>query len=206
MKGIAVVGDKGGIGKTTLSHLLAFGAGLNNEPATIIHTDMREPRQLYGRPYDYVDGREDADLREHIARLKKSKNGYCIADGGGNRKNSAAWFAQWMELVLIPVTASAESVELAINTMQDLKAKQVPAKVRYVINQRSTIYLQRPYQDARYFSQLPGEDVLLAVNQVAAVDRMTGSDSIDTGFTMPPVKVSNLARAVFKAVRLELVN
>ncbi|WP_221900511.1 hypothetical protein [Bathymodiolus platifrons methanotrophic gill symbiont] len=42
MKGIAIVGTKGGVGKTSIAHLLALGAAWKNTPAYLMHTDDRE--------------------------------------------------------------------------------------------------------------------------------------------------------------------
>ncbi|GFO76037.1 hypothetical protein BPLS_P3590 [Bathymodiolus platifrons methanotrophic gill symbiont] len=48
MKAIVIVGTKGGVGKTSIAHLLALGAAWKNTPAYLMHTDDREPIEVKG--------------------------------------------------------------------------------------------------------------------------------------------------------------
>lgn len=54
MKGVAVLSDKGGCGKSTICHLLTLGAAWRGTPAYMFHTDQREPMKVDGRPYAYI--------------------------------------------------------------------------------------------------------------------------------------------------------
>ena len=84
MQIVGFFGSKGGTGKSTLSHLLAYGAALHDVPAVVVHTDAREPEQHQGRPYHYFDGREPARLYALLERAKAPESsGLCILDGGG---------------------------------------------------------------------------------------------------------------------------
>lgn len=89
MKVVAFFGSKGGTGKSTLSHLLAYGAALQGEPAVVVHTDDREPESHDGRPYHYFDGRDPRRLYSVLEKSRASDQpGLCVIDGGGNRPTS----------------------------------------------------------------------------------------------------------------------
>ncbi len=84
MRGVLIVSTKGGVGKTSISHLLALGAAWKNVPAHLMHTDKRTPIQVNGRPYLCYDARNPETLA-HLMGSAVSKNGLCIIDSGGNR-------------------------------------------------------------------------------------------------------------------------
>lgn len=204
MIGIAVLSPKGGVGKTTLSHLLALGAsGWRNTPAYILHTDDRKPMKVEGRPYAYIDARSPERLATLMESLNESE-GYCIIDGGGNRPKVDMWIAESVDIVLIPVTADEEAVELAMTSMERLEKKGVN-HARYLLNSVSTNDKKRNYDLDTYFSKLEMNLVAGEIKQVAAVDRLRRSDTANP-FPTPPTNVNNLSRSIHRIVDSALKN
>ena len=102
MKIVAFFGSKGGTGKSTLSHLLAYGATLQGEAALVVHTDEREPETHLGRPYHYFDGHDPKRLYRVLEKAKATDSGLCVLDGAGNRPGVAETLAKAADLVIIP--------------------------------------------------------------------------------------------------------
>lgn len=199
MKGVAILSDKGGVGKSTLCHLLALGAsGWRGVPAYLCHTDDREPMKVVGRPYAYIDGRK----RENLATIMESLmngDGFCIIDGGGNRPEFDQWIAEAVDLVLIPVTADEEAVELANKTMARLE-KQGIHHARFLLNVVSTNSKRRAYDFENYYSDIVKKDLIIGqIKDVSAVDRLRKSDA-KSPFPTPPANVNNLSRYMHSLV------
>lgn len=111
---IAVLGSKGGTGKTTIAHLLGVGFAAvqyRGEPvkAAVLLTDpRREPVAQQGRRYRFYDARTPERLRERLERATQSRGWVLIVDGGGNRPAFDEVVAQSADLVLLPFRDSAE--------------------------------------------------------------------------------------------------
>lgn len=198
MKGVAILSDKGGVGKSTLCHLLALGAaGWRGVPAYLCHTDNREPMKVDGRPYAYIDGREHATLATIMESLMNS-DGFTIIDGGGNRPEFDQWIAEAVDLVLIPVTADEEAVLLARQTMRRLKELGI-THARYILNMVSPNEKQRVFDFSHFFHELEAELIAGQIKSVAAVRRLRISDDKEA-FPTPPVNVNNLSRYMHRLV------
>jgi len=198
MKGIAVLSDKGGVGKSTLCHLLALGAaGWRGVPAYLFHTDNREPMKVDGRPYAYIDAREMERLSTVMGSLVNN-DGYCIIDGAGNRPEFDEWIADAVDLVLVPVTADEEAVNLAIKTMERLE-KQGISHARYILNMVSPYPNERVRDFEDYFSKLDKDKIAGQVKRVSTVKRLRQSDE-NSPFQTPPSNVNNLSRSLHAIV------
>lgn len=197
MKGIAVLSDKGGVGKSTLCHLLAIGAAWRNVPAYLFHTDNREPMTVDGRPYAYIDARELERLSTVMGSLINN-DGYCIIDGGGNRPEFDKWIAEAVDLVLIPVTADEEAVNLARGTMHRLEGQGID-HARYVLNMVSPNEKEREYDFQRFFAALEAEKIVGQIKRVSGVKRLRMSDE-SAPFPTPPTNVNNLSRHLHRLV------
>lgn len=196
MKGIAIVGKKGGVGKTSIAHLLALGAAWKNTPAYLMHTDDREPIAVNGRPYMYYDARKPETLTTLIDSAINS-DGLCIIDSGGNRKDFDKWIAESVDLVLMPVIPDPEAVSMAIQHMEELE--QYGAKnVRFILNTVSGNKNERLRDFREYFSKLPEGKIIGKINRVAAVKRLRESDI--EPFETPPSNVNNLSRNLYYTV------
>ncbi len=192
MKGIAVLSDKGGVGKSTLCHLLALGAaGWRDVPAYLFHTDNRPPMRVNGRPYAYIDARKLETLAQVMESLLNN-DGFCIIDGGGNRPEFDQWIGEAVDLVLIPVTADEEAVTMAKQTMKRLEGQGV-THARYVLNMVSPNEKKRLYDFQTFFSELEKEKIVGQVKEVAAVNRLRISDE-KSAFPTPPSNVNSLSR------------
>ena len=198
MKGVAILSDKGGVGKSTLCHLLALGAsGWRGVPAYLCHTDNREPMKVEGRPYAYIDGRDHTTLATIMESLMNS-DGFTIIDGGGNRPEFDQWIAEAVDLVLIPVTADEEAVRLAKQTMQRLNDLGI-THARYVLNMVSPNEKQRLFDFSHFFQELEDELIAGQIKSVAAVRRLRISDDKEA-FATPPANVNNLSRTMHRLV------
>jgi len=197
MKGIAVLSDKGGVGKSTLCHLLAIGAAWRNVPAYLFHTDNRDPMIVNGRPYAYIDARELERLSTVMGSLINN-DGYCIIDGGGNRPEFDKWIAEAVDLVLIPVTADEEAIKLAQGTMRRLEGQGIN-HASYLLNMVSPNEKEREYDFQRFFATLESEKIAGQVKRVSGVKRLRMSDE-HVSFPTPPTNVNNLARHLHRIV------
>jgi cellulose biosynthesis protein BcsQ len=200
MKGIAFVGTKGGVGKTTLSHLLALGAAWKGVPAYLMHTDNRPPIKVNGRPYMFYDARKPETLSTLIGAAM-NQDGYCIIDSGGNRPDFDKWIASSVDLVLIPVIPDEEAVYLALKHMETLKSYG-SSPVRFVINEYSSNRLEREADFREYYSRLPEELVIGQVKKVNAVKRLRKPDH--DVFPTPPSNVNNLSRNFYFMIKVAL--
>jgi hypothetical protein len=111
---ICIIGNKGGTGKTTLSHLLAHGLGLFGKYAVAVLTDIdRKPLLKINRNYLPFDARQADDLQRAVRKLRAAPDWYGVVDGGGNRPQTDAALANLSDLVLIPFRDSHEDMRTA---------------------------------------------------------------------------------------------
>src|SRR3989338_3118441 len=83
---ICVIGNKGGTGKTTISHMLCQGMGLLGQRSVCVLTDScREPLDPNGRRYLVADARSREALTKVTAKIRSLKSWMGVIDGGGNR-------------------------------------------------------------------------------------------------------------------------
>lgn len=115
---ICIIGNKGGTGKTTLSHLLAHGLGLFGKYTVAVLTDIeRQPLSRNGRNYLPFDARQTENLTRVVRKLRSVENWYGVIDGGGNRPEMDTTLAALADLVLLPFRDSHEDIRTLI---QDL--------------------------------------------------------------------------------------
>lgn len=205
MKAIAVMGRKGGTGKTTIAHALALGAAWHEVRAYLMHTDDREPPVLNDRPYDLADGRDPKELETILAGLA-DEAGITILDAGGNRPEFDKYFGAYMDLVVLPVTPDPEDVRVVADHYHWLQENLEDTPIRILINRVPGSPSERAYVE-RWLRQLPAE--ALVKNQIsgkptympqAGALRILRDDDPDTGFVTPPSKVNNWARNLFRAL------
>lgn len=115
---ICIIGNKGGTGKTTLSHLLAHGLGLFGKYTVAVLTDIeRQPLSRSGRNYLPFDARQTENLTRVVSKLRSVENWYGVIDGGGNRPEMDTTLAALADLVLLPFRDSHEDIRTLV---QDL--------------------------------------------------------------------------------------
>lgn len=129
-KKIAILGSKGGPGKTTLSHMLAHGFGLLNIASVILVTDQgRESLSEIGRRYLPCDARNPHNFESIMNRIDNDdmKDTIVIMDGGGNRPRVDDVLYSLADVTLIPFRESAEDLRTAKKDLQRLpEAYAVP--------------------------------------------------------------------------------
>lgn len=108
---ISIIGNKGGTGKTTLSHMLAHGLGLFDRRAVALLTDTyRDNLSKRNRNYLPFDARAPENLRKAATKLSMVENWIGVVDGGGNRPEMDEQLADMASLVLLPFRDSHEDI------------------------------------------------------------------------------------------------
>jgi chromosome partitioning protein len=114
---IAVVGSKGGTGKSSISHLLAHGAGSLPRPivAVVMTTDPEDEMPDQGtRRYGVVDARSPEKLLAEMRRLLEVPQLLIILDGAAARADLDAVVAKVADLALVPFGPSAQEAARAV--------------------------------------------------------------------------------------------
>lgn len=116
---VCVLGNKGGTGKTTLSHMIAHGMGLLGKRVVCVMTDLeRERLSKEGRKYLPFDAREPEVLGQVIQTLNHVDEWFGVIDGGGNRSDMDSHLASLADLVILPFRDSHEDIR---TVMRDLE-------------------------------------------------------------------------------------
>lgn len=117
---ICVIGNKGGTGKTTLSHMLCQGLGLLNQRSVCVLTDIgREPLDPEGRRYLTADARSRDTLAKVVEKIRGLNKWIGVIDGGANRSDMDRHLYSLAHLVLLPFRDSHEDMR---TVQQDLEA------------------------------------------------------------------------------------
>ncbi|MDJ0891487.1 MAG: hypothetical protein QNK18_09895 [Gammaproteobacteria bacterium] len=188
MRTIAILGSKGGTGKTSLSHCLAYGAYLHKQQAVMAHTDQRPPIKSE-RPYEYLDASDNFSRVISAVKANRDRDGLMVIDGAGNRPHQDAWITRSVDMVLIPVTNSPEDVRCALADLTRL----ADPKVYVVVNRWPTNSLVRAVMQ-RYIKPLPTSRFAGRLPEVGAMRALLE----DTAWRTPPTKVNNLARQFYR--------
>src|SRR5690606_16867032 len=127
---ICVIGNKGGTGKTSLSHMLSQGLGLLGHRAACVLTDTaREPLDPAGRSYVTADARTPESLDRVVAKLRTLENWIGIIDGGGNRSEMDKRLYALGDLVLLPFRESHEDIRTVMRDLEQFpRAYAVPTQ------------------------------------------------------------------------------
>ncbi len=116
---ICVIGNKGGTGKTTLSHMLCQGLGLLGQRAACVLTDTsREPLGPTGRRYVLADARTRDSLTKVVDKLRMLENWIGVIDGGGNRTEMDRKLYALSDLVLLPFRESHEDIRTVLRDLE----------------------------------------------------------------------------------------
>ena len=116
---ICVIGNKGGTGKTTLSHMLCQGMGLLGQRAVCVLTDTyREPLAPTGRRYLVADARSREALTKVVDKIRSLNAWMGVIDGGGNRTETDQRLYGLADLVLLPFRDSQEDIRTVIRDLE----------------------------------------------------------------------------------------
>ena len=123
-KVLAVVGSKGGSGKTTAAHLIAHGCGSLARPiaAVVLTTDPEEVVRTDRRRYATMDGRTRETLLGSMRKLIQVERLLIILDGAASRPDLDALVAEVADLALLPYKPAAQDVERALGNLARMPA------------------------------------------------------------------------------------
>jgi cellulose biosynthesis protein BcsQ len=113
---VALVGGKGGVGKTLCSHATAQGLAMCGLSAAYCLTDVDRPLLPdENRSYAVLDGRTVSELQKQAFNAKNNPaNGFLIIDGGGNRGPVDELIVKVADVVILPFTADEDSVAMVL--------------------------------------------------------------------------------------------
>ncbi len=116
---ICIIGNKGGTGKTTLSHMLCQGLGLLNHRAACVLTDIsREPLAPEGRRYVTADARTRDALAKVVDKLRTLPNWIGVIDGSGNHTEMDRKLYTLSDIVLLPFRESHEDIRTVVRDLE----------------------------------------------------------------------------------------
>ena len=175
---ICVIGNKGGTGKTTLSHMLCQGMGLLGQRSVCVLTDTyREPLDPTDRRYLVADARSREALTKVVEKIRGLTAWVGVVDGGGNRTEMDRRLYGIADLVLLPFRDSHEDIRTVIRDLEMFpRAYAIPTQWPTNAWQReaaekTVMELLAPYRDRildPVFS-LSGSKVLLQKNIPASL-------------------------------------
>lgn len=127
-KVLSVLGMKGGVGKTTTSHLLAHGLSKLGVRTVLITTDSAAVRLSLNdenRAYTTFSAQTEENM---VRALKIFQNldateqpAIMIADGGGNRPAADLSFSKFSDLIILPFRDSPEDVRVVSEDLRRLE-------------------------------------------------------------------------------------
>lgn len=151
---ICIIGNKGGTGKTTLSHMLCQGLGLLGQRSVCVLTDTyREPLDPAGRRYLIADARSREALAKVTDKIRSLKAWLGVIDGGGNRTEMDRRLYGLADLVLLPFRDSHEDIRTVIRDLEMFpRAYAVPTQWptnawQREAAERAVAELLAPYRD-----------------------------------------------------------
>ena len=116
---VCIIGNKGGTGKTTLSHMLCQGMGLLGQRSVCVLTDThREPLDPDRRRYLVADARTREALGKVVDKIQALKGWLGVIDGGGNRSEMDRKLYSLASVVLLPFRDSHEDIRTVIKDLE----------------------------------------------------------------------------------------
>lgn len=127
---VCIIGNKGGTGKTTLSHMLCHGMGLLGQRSVCVLTDThREPLDPDGRRYLVADARTREALGKVVDKIRSLPGWLGIIDGGGNRSEMDRKLYSLASIVLLPFRDSHEDIRTVIRDLETFpRAWAIPSQ------------------------------------------------------------------------------
>jgi chromosome partitioning protein len=119
---VCIIGNKGGTGKTTVSHMLAQGLGLLGQRSACVLTDPdREPLDPAGRRYLIADARSREALAKVIDKIRELPGWMGVIDGGANRSQADRELYAIADLVLLPFRDSHEDMRTVVRDLRTFR-------------------------------------------------------------------------------------
>jgi chromosome partitioning protein len=121
-KVIALVGSKGGSGKSTAAHLIAHGCGslARPIPTIVLTTDPEEHPRTDRRRYAVADGRTRDALLSQMRKLLQVERLLILLDGAAARPDLDQVVSEVADLAVLPFKPAAQDVERAADNLKRL--------------------------------------------------------------------------------------
>ena len=121
-KVIALVGSKGGSGKSTAAHLIGHGCGslAHPIPCVVLTTDPEEHPLTDLRRYRVADARRKDQLLELMKRFLDVERLLIVLDGAAARPELDAIVTGVADIALLPFRAAAQDAERAAANLERL--------------------------------------------------------------------------------------
>ena len=164
---ICVIGNKGGTGKTTISHMLCQGMGLLGQRSVCVLTDgCREPLNPVGRRYLVADARSRQVLTKVTSKIRSLKAWMGVIDGGGNRTEMDRNLYSVADLVLLPFRDSHEDIRTVTRDLEMFpRAYAVPSQWPTNVWQREATEKTLEEFRARYQDRILSPVVALSASK-----------------------------------------
>jgi len=114
---IAVVGTKGGSGKTTTAHALGHGFGSLPQPISciVVTTDEGTPvPNRENRRYIPADGTTGEGLKRVLSPVMDRDDVLVVIDGAARRTGADEAVTRMADLVIVPLDPSPQALEWAL--------------------------------------------------------------------------------------------
>lgn len=121
-KFVAFLGEKGGSGKSSLSHFLAHGLGSlpKSIDAVVVTTDPGDDIHEVQRRYYSADGRDHAKLPALLKKLHQTERLVVIVDGAARQEKVDLALQKVGNLLLVPFTPAHSDVVRAARHLEKL--------------------------------------------------------------------------------------
>lgn len=164
---IAIAGNKGGTGKSTLAHLIGHGAGSLPHPIdTVVITTDDEDEPVSGqRRYLPVDGRDLTALVPMLRKLDEQDRLLIVLDGAAARPELDKLVQSVADLVVLPYGASYQEAQ---RVMKDLE--RLPEAV--ALPNRWPSHPDVRTRASRFLEMVPTERRLPPINTLSRVDEL----------------------------------
>ena len=130
MKTIAIIGQKGGTGKTTLAQILLTGLELEGFSTIGIDLDPQSSLSSWSdrRSHDHPEilSMQATRLKATLPEIGKSGIDVCVIDTAGRGEMAATEAAKYSDLAIVPFQPSAADLVTAPEVMNIIRLSQVP--------------------------------------------------------------------------------
>jgi chromosome partitioning protein len=200
-KVIGVVGEKGGGGKSTISHLIGHGAGSLPHPidAIVITTDPADSPVTGRRRYLAADGRDLAALAELLRRVRDEERILVVVDGAANRSEVDKVLADVADLLIVPFGPSPQDAERAAKDLERLPGA-VALPNRWPTHPDSAKAAQR------WLERVPVERRLPVLPQINKVSGILDGEAYAQAATAVSRRAQGLALEVLHRMRIHPID
>jgi len=190
---IGVLAGKGGVGKTTVSHLLALGFARADFDTALLVTDPEREVELFPsdtRPYVVTDARTQGKFAESIAFANEFEGNLAvIIDGAGNKTGYYKAIVENTDLIVIPFTSGYVDMMKAKDDINELREAGA-LRIRLIRSRWSPPELEND-ETVRLMNQTFGDDIKYLLDY--SVTETSSKDKPLRRLTLPNLKFQHTA-------------